>query len=169
MATLFDKDGPSEDVWFTIDGDQPIPADQDIIVSLDFYREHREALLGRNAGRFGVHLEAGEGIDELESDLNHIALISLDFPSFADGRSFSKARWLRGRHGYEGKVRAVGDVRIDQVDFLKRCGFSNWLISHEATIEGLTNGADPSLSLHYQPAVGDETAAKGYSWRRMRG
>ena len=38
-----------------------------------------------------------------------IPLIAIRFPVFTDGRGYSLARLLRGRHGYAGELRAVGD------------------------------------------------------------
>jgi uncharacterized protein (DUF934 family) len=50
--------------------------------------------------------------------------IELNFPKFTDGRAFSQAALLR-RLGYGGDIRAVGDVLVDQVQQMQRCGFSS--------------------------------------------
>ena len=50
--------------------------------------------------------------------------ISLHFPKFSDGRAFSQAVILR-RRGFTGDIRAVGDVLIDQLLQMQRCGFSS--------------------------------------------
>jgi len=50
-------------------------------------------------------------------------VIAIQFPVFTDGRDYSLARLLRGRHGYGGELRAVGDVLRDQIYVLLRCGF----------------------------------------------
>lgn len=47
---------------------------------------------------------------------------SLHFADFADGRGYSVARMLR-RQGFEGRLRATGDSGLDQLFYLKRCGF----------------------------------------------
>lgn len=46
------------------------------------------------------------------------------FDKFRDGRGYSSARVLR-EAGYAGDIRAVGDVTVDQLVFLARCGFSS--------------------------------------------
>ena len=51
-----------------------------------------------------------------------IALIRIDFPSFADGRGFTLARNLR-RAGYTGRLRAKGHVIADQYAMARRAGF----------------------------------------------
>jgi uncharacterized protein (DUF934 family) len=46
----------------------------------------------------------------------------VNFPVFGDGRGYSAARILR-EAGYTGELRAVGDVLVDQIAVLRRCGF----------------------------------------------
>ena len=57
-------------------------------------------------------------------DLAGVQRIDLVFPKFADGRAFSQAFELRRRRGFEGRVVATGDVLVDQLLQMKRCGFS---------------------------------------------
>jgi uncharacterized protein (DUF934 family) len=57
-----------------------------------------------------------------------VARIEVNFPSFTDGRGYSIARLLRERHGYDGELRAVGDVQRDQLFYLARCGFDSFLL-----------------------------------------
>lgn len=52
------------------------------------------------------------------------AVIGLAFPKWRDGRAYSAARILR-EAGYAGDIRAIGDLREDQLLFLKRAGFSS--------------------------------------------
>lgn len=56
--------------------------------------------------------------------LEGITTVVLHFPKFNDGRAFSQAVELRRRRGFEGHVVATGDVLVDQVLQMKRCGFS---------------------------------------------
>ena len=43
-----------------------------------------------------------------------------------DDRGFSYARLLRERYGYEGEVRAIGEVMLEQAPFMVRSGFSSF-------------------------------------------
>ncbi|AVT12812.1 DUF934 domain-containing protein [Paracidovorax avenae] len=61
--------------------------------------------------------------DPLVQDLAGIERIDLHFPKFTDGRAFSQARLLRQRRGFRGEIRATGDVLIDQLVQMARCGF----------------------------------------------
>ena len=61
--------------------------------------------------------------DPLAVDLDGIHVIELQFPAFTDGRAFSQAFLLRKRLGFQGEIRATGDVLIDQLPQMQRSGF----------------------------------------------
>ena len=69
-----------------------------------------------------VRIEPGDDARELLPFLDRLALVEVNFPSFGDGRGYSAARILR-EAGYQGELRAVGDVLIDQLSHMRRCGF----------------------------------------------
>lgn len=69
-----------------------------------------------------VRIEPGDDARLLFPILDRLALVEVNFPSFSDGRGYSAARILR-EAGYAGELRAVGDVLIDQLSHLRRCGF----------------------------------------------
>jgi uncharacterized protein (DUF934 family) len=52
------------------------------------------------------------------------AVIELPFVKAGDGRAYSHAALLR-RAGYSGDIRAVGDVTVDYLLLMKRCGFTS--------------------------------------------
>ncbi len=69
-----------------------------------------------------VRIEPGDDTRQLLPFLDRLALIEVNFPTFADGRGYSAARILR-EAGYIGELRAVGDVLVDQLSHMRRCGF----------------------------------------------
>ena len=69
-----------------------------------------------------VRIEPGDDARELIPHLERLALVEVNFPAFGDGRGYSSAQILR-EAGYEGELRAVGDVLVDQVAYMRRCGF----------------------------------------------
>lgn len=73
-----------------------------------------------NAG--AVRIEPGDDARELLPHLSHITRVEVNFPVFGDGRGYSAARILR-EAGYDGEIRAVGDVLVDQIAYMRRCGF----------------------------------------------
>jgi uncharacterized protein (DUF934 family) len=86
-------------------------------VSLDAFLEQEEA--------DSVRIEAGEDITVLFPHLSRVRLIEVDFPKFRDGRGFSTARMLR-EAGYTGEIKATGDVLVDLIFFMRRCGFDSF-------------------------------------------
>lgn len=72
-----------------------------------------------------VRIEAGEDVRKLLPYLERLALIEVDFPAFGDGRGYSAAQILR-EEGYKGELRASGDVLVDQVAYMRRCGFDSF-------------------------------------------
>ncbi|MDZ4306790.1 DUF934 domain-containing protein [Allopontixanthobacter sp.] len=69
-----------------------------------------------------VRIEPGEDARALLPFLDRLRLVEVNFPAFGDGRGYSAARILR-EAGYTGELRAVGDVLVDQISHMKRCGF----------------------------------------------
>ncbi len=61
----------------------------------------------------------------LADQLNALQRIDLNFPKFTDGRAYSQAFLLRRRLGFQGEIRATGDVLIDQLVQMSRMGFSS--------------------------------------------
>ncbi len=73
-----------------------------------------------------VRIEPGEDARELLPHIGQVALVEVNFPVFGDGRGYSAARILR-EAGYAGELRAVGDVAVDQLSHMVRCGFDSFL------------------------------------------
>ena len=86
-------------------------------VSLDAFFDQSNAV--------SVRVEAGDDVRRLAPYLDRIRLIEVDFPKFRDGRGFSSARVLR-EMGYTGEIKATGDVLVDLVYFMRRCGFDSF-------------------------------------------
>jgi len=83
----------------------------------------------------GVQLMPNDDIEKLVQgtaarhiDPEGIAFIAIDFPAYTDGRGFSLAHLLRADYAWKGELRAVGDVLIDTVHYLARCGFNSFVL-----------------------------------------
>ena len=83
-----------------------------------------DAFLGQTNAT-AVRLEAGEDARALLPHLGQIKLVEVNFPVFGDGRGFSSAQILR-EAGYTGELRAAGDVLVDQLPLMRRCGFDSF-------------------------------------------
>jgi uncharacterized protein (DUF934 family) len=120
----------------------------------------------RRGFALGVRVAPSEPIVPLLPHLHAIPLIALEFPAFSDGRSYSRAEQLRGRHRFGGRLRAVGDVLLDQIPHMLRTGFDEIEVSNAATIARLGQEVRPARPGHYQPAAASGARALGYAWRR---
>lgn len=78
----------------------------------------------------GLDLPNDIKVDDLRGFLDRLAIIRVDFPSFADGRGFSVAKRLR-LLGYKGRLRARGHVLADQYAHARRSGFDEVEISDD--------------------------------------
>jgi len=103
----------------------PVPLDRPVIVSLQQWQAHRDALL---AGRqpLGIRLRSDQPPSLVAADIRHFSVIALEFPKFRDGRPYTHARMLRERFGFSGELRAVGDVLQEQLNYMHRCGFDSF-------------------------------------------
>ena len=79
-----------------------------------------------------------------------VKLVVLHFPKFTDGRAYSQARLLRERHGYEGELRATGQVLRDQFVFMLRAGFDAFDVKKQADAEAFGEAAR-RYTVFYQP------------------
>jgi uncharacterized protein (DUF934 family) len=164
---LWRRGGFVEDGWAVLDEEAPAPAQGAIVVSLRRWLAERDALSAR-LSPVGVALEAGADAQAHLADLANRPLVALAFAKFADGRAFSYARLLRDRHGFRGELRATGDVLIDEIPLMLRCGFDSFDVTNEPTLEALKNGRLPGSPLHYQPASARDEVAEGTRpWLRV--
>jgi len=84
---------------------------------------------GEQSNAAAVRLEPGDDARDLLPYLDRIKLVEVNFPKYGDGRGYSSARILR-EAGYAGELRAVGDVLIDQLAAMRRCGFDAFAPEH---------------------------------------
>lgn len=150
-VALWRPGGFADDGWVFVDSVGEMPPAGRVIVPLAVWREVR-ASNARDAWQIGVALAPDDAVEDILPDLDHVALISLDFPKFTDGRPYSAARLLRERYGFAGEIRATGDVLLDQIPFMIRCGFDAFAISHEPTRRALAAGRLPEVPIFLQPA-----------------
>lgn len=132
----------------------PELAMQEPAVTLDAFLDQDDAT--------AVRLEADEDARALIPYFARLQLVEIAFPSFRDGRGYSSARILR-EAGYRGTLRAQGDVLVDQLAFMRRCGFDAF--APETPLDDVAAAA--ALSRYdavYQRAADDEVPV----WRRRR-
>jgi uncharacterized protein (DUF934 family) len=126
-----------------------LPGDGAILVPAARFLEDPEAML-RRAGKLGVIWPNNRNLDDLVPYLDRLAAVALVFPSFRDGRAYSQARLLRERHGYDGELRATGQVLRDQFVFMSRAGFDAFEVKKDADADAFAETVK-RYSVFYQP------------------
>ena len=146
----------AEDPFTAVADETPIPRG-DVIVSLQRFQAEGERLLGEGR-KVGVRVEADEAVEDIARDLPRLAVVALAIPKFRHGQAYSSARILRERYGYQGEVRAVGDVLREQTRFLARCGVDAFEPADGSTPADLTHVIGRYRHVYQRAADGREPA-----------
>ena len=137
------------DIFVHVPDGAELPGDGAVLVTAARFLEDPEALLHRE-GKLGVIWPNSRDVDDLVPFLDRLAVVALVFPTFRDGRAYSQARLLRERHGYDGELRATGQVLRDQFLFMLRAGFDAFEVKKESDAEAFANTVR-RYSVFYQP------------------
>jgi len=113
-----------------------------VLVPFTWWLEHHhEADIASKAtnGQIGVWFATDDDIlkhtDVIEAGKKVWPLVAAHFPIFRDGRSFSTAALLRNRFSWEGEIRAIGDVLIDQLLQGARVGFDSFALRPDQKLD----------------------------------
>ncbi len=146
-----------EDTFVYVGGDAAVPAAGSVIVGLERWQSDREILLQRGEP-LGIRLTSEQPPELIAADLNEFAVVALEFPAFRDGRAYSYARLIREKYGFQGELRAVGDVLLEQLHFMVRTGFDAFEIESEDPL-GDFEVAAGDFSVWYQPTADGRSTA----------
>ena len=151
---LLDESGLKADGFTRVAEGASLPQGDVILPLGRLLAEGRE--VRARGDRLGAHLPNTAKLDEVWPVLDDVALVSIEFPSFADGRGFSLARGLR-RRGYRGVLRAFGPLIADQMRHALGCGFDE-VEAPETVIArqpiSQWSAALQAITLHYQRGAG---------------
>ena len=165
MATIIRAGRVETETWPLLDADTPDAwcagrleggeARNGVLIPVALWQQHSDRIQA-TGGVFGVVLEATDDPGVLAPDLDRIPLVAVRFARFNDGRGLSIARLLRGRYGFRGELRAIGDVLRDQLFYMKRVGFDAFELRADQDPEtALTAFADFSecYQAAFEPAL----------------
>jgi uncharacterized protein (DUF934 family) len=165
---LWREGGFAQNLWSQVADDAALPEGA-ALVSLARWRRERDGLRARTAP-VGVEISAGKDALEHLVDAVDRPLVALRFDKFGDGRAFSYAILLRERHGFSGELRAVGDVLLDEIPLMLRCGFTSFEVVNAPTLRALEEGRLPKVTLAYQRGLRVGEAPVGpRPWTRKAG
>jgi uncharacterized protein (DUF934 family) len=127
-----------------------LPSGQ-VSVPLNLWLDEKDAIKARG-GKVAVQI----GVDELPEDvvesIADIDMIVLPFVNHVDGQSYSHAYKLRTRFDFKGEIRAIGDVKFDQLSFLTRVGCNAFELPVSENLETALR-AFTEFSDVYQPSA----------------
>ncbi|MDO3722301.1 DUF934 domain-containing protein [Marinobacter sp. chi1] len=138
MPDIVLQDGSiKQDEWVVVsrpeDGDSLNPPNQKALIPVDLWLAGYERYAGRED--IGVWFDSHQEPETLGDKVNELTVIAVNFPKFTDGRGYSIGRLLRERMGYQNELRAIGDVLLDQLQFMKRCGFDTYALRPDKDIQ----------------------------------
>lgn len=164
MSKIWNESGfVTDDPWVIETEETKAGSNEKVILGLDdFLAKASET----DETSLGVLINPADDVRKLEGHLDRLALVAVAFPAFSDGRAFSHASLLRSRLGFTGEVRAVGDVLIDQIPLMLRCGIDSFAVTNATALKRLAENRLPGIDNHYQPTAKPSTDAGSYSWRR---
>jgi uncharacterized protein (DUF934 family) len=137
------------DHFVRLTDDAPVPDGAAVLVSHTRLLAEGEALLARS-GLTGVIWPNNVKIAEIAPFVERLAVVALVFPSFKDGRAYSQARILREQLGFDGELRATGQVLRDQFVFMLRAGFDAFEVTKDADAAAFVETVR-RYSVFYQP------------------
>lgn len=144
-----------ENSWRVVEDDAQLPDGDNVIVSLNRWRDEREVLSERNAP-LGLLIPPGSEWSDIVDDLPRFPVVAVTIPKYADGRASSIARLLRDRDGYKGEIRVFGDYIIDQMPYMMRVGIDAFEIGDPILVTALEQGQWPEVTDYLQPALDSE-------------
>jgi len=122
-----------------------------ISVPMNLWLDHKAELQARDT-QVAVQIAADEFPEDFIEEYKDIDMIVLPMVSHVDGRSYSHAYKLRTRFDYKGEIRAIGDVKYDQLDFLTRSGCNAFELPESENLETALK-AFKEFSDVYQPSA----------------
>ena len=137
------------DRYLRVLDDAPVPPTGAVLVAAERFLADAAEFAARDA-ETGVIWPNNRDIEDLAPHLDKLALITLVFPKFQDGRAYSQARILRERLGFRGELRATGQVLRDQFVFMLRAGFDSFEVKKDADAK-VFGAVTHRYSVFYQP------------------
>jgi uncharacterized protein (DUF934 family) len=134
----------------------------------DWLNRHEDPKLSTADG-VGVILMSHEDPLLLEGHLEGVGLIGIEFSRFSDGRGNSLANILRTRLGWRKEIRAVGDVLIDQIFFMSRCGFDAFALREDQNVARALAALADFPAVYQANADGRAFALQGLAGNRVGG
>ena len=119
---VLSKDGSIADNTYQVTDEDGVLPQGDVVLTVEQLDQ-----LAQVSGKKALLVTVDASPETHEFPLDQLDAIFIDFAGFNDGRGYSFAALLR-RQGFQGELRATGDVFKDVLNYMKRSGFDTFVI-----------------------------------------
>ncbi|OTG67972.1 hypothetical protein B9T25_08330 [Acinetobacter sp. ANC 4470] len=128
---VLSKDGTIADNTYQVIGEDGVLPQGDVVLTVEQLEQ-----IANVSGKKALYITVDASPEVNQFPLDQLDAIFIEFAGFNDGRGYSFAALLR-RQGYQGELRATGDIFKDVLNYLKRSGFDTFVVKegkdiHEA-------------------------------------
>ena len=133
---VLSKDGSIADNTYQVIGEDGFLPQGDVVLTVEQLDQ-----LAQVSGKKALLVTVDASPETHEFPLDQLDAIFIDFAGFNDGRGYSFAALLR-RQGFQGELRATGDVFKDVLNYMKRSGFDTFVIKEGKDVLEAAAGLD---------------------------
>ncbi|WP_407305721.1 DUF934 domain-containing protein [Acinetobacter sp.] len=131
---VLSKDGTITDNTYQLIGEDGVLPQGDVILTVEQLDQ-----IANVSGKKALYITVDASPEVNEFPLDQLDAIFVEFAGFNDGRGYSFAALLR-RQGYQGELRATGDIFKDVLNYLKRSGFDTFVVKEGKDIQEAAAG-----------------------------
>ena len=131
---VLSKDGVVADNTYQVIGEDGVLPQGDVVLTVEQLDK-----IGNISGKKALYITVDASPETNAFPLDQLDAIFIEFAGFNDGRGYSFAALLR-RQGYQGELRATGDVFKDVLNYMKRSGFDTFVIKEGKDIQEAAAG-----------------------------
>jgi len=154
---VLSKDGTIADNTYQLIGEDGVLPQGDVVLIVEQLEQ-----IANVSGKKALYLTVDASPETNEFPLDQLDAIFIEFAGFNDGRGYSFAALLR-RQGFQGELRATGDVFKDVLNYMKRSGFDTFVIKEGKDIQeaaaGLNDFSNPYQASTAVPKPNYQTGA----------
>lgn len=119
---VLSKDGTIADNTYQLIAEDGVVPQGDVVLTVEQLDQ-----IAHVSGKKALYLTVDASPESNQFPLDQLDAIFIEFAGFNDGRGYSFAALLR-RQGFQGELRATGDVFKDVLNYMKRSGFDTFVI-----------------------------------------
>ena len=103
-------------------------------VLVDYWLRH-QTLLKPLSSSLALRITNLDELNSVAANIQQFSRVEIFFEKFNNGVAYSLARLLRKRYKYQNQLVAVGDIRIEQLELIRRCGFDEYVLAEGQNAE----------------------------------